>query len=457
MATVAAETERDVREANNPEDVIQRSAVINPYALAELVAGRRIPWKELDDARGMLEELLQTPYEELFDPKFDSPLYLGFHLNEELHVEPAPLPFGDAEHEAAGNDLEHTPVGEALIEKLADLGPLFRTKDIGSIKVERAELHANAVDLRVRMSDVLRGERLARILTPEILDLVVFDPDRKRLTLPTWLDQGTFFHEAAEFFDPVQGAVANCYFIAAMSSVAWAKPYVIKQLTRATGQAQQQFVDMIRFYDPSHGNAPHDIEVSELTPVTSNGSPIYCRSSEAGEIWPAVYEKAFAKYVTNDPGDYPDITKTAWGDCVYASEQLTGLTGHYFDTASHTADQLWNLVRANSLSRRTFNPMTAWTYGSGDASPDHVRYADANLVAAHCYSILGWAYENGQEYIVLRNPWGSTESSINTYGGTEWFYDISWWRPIAFANPDGVFALRADTFKRYFAGLGYVA
>src|SRR5438067_6781235 len=202
MATVAAETERDVREANNPEDVIQRSAVINPYALAELVAGRRIPWKELDDARGMLEELLQTPYEELFDPKFDSPLYLGFHLNEELHVEPAPLPFGDAEHEAAGNDLEHTPVGEALIEKLADLGPLFRTKDIGSIKVERAELHPNAVDLRVRMSDVLRGERLARILTPEILDLVVFDPDRKRLTLPTWLDQGTFFHEAAEFFDP---------------------------------------------------------------------------------------------------------------------------------------------------------------------------------------------------------------------------------------------------------------
>jgi hypothetical protein len=39
----------------------------------------------------------------------------------------------------------------------------------------------------------------------------------------------------------------------------------------------------------------------------------------------------------------------------------------------------------------------------------------------------------------------------------EWFYDVSWWRPIAFANPDGVFALRADTFKRYFGGLGYVA
>lgn len=456
MATTTTKAERAVREVKNPENVIQRSAVINPYALAELIAGRRIPWKSIEDTRGMLEELLQTPYEELFDPKFDSPLYLGFRLTEELRVEPAPVPTPKAE-EIAGNDLEHTPIGDALIAKLADLGPLFGTKDIGAIKVQRAEIHANAVDLRVRMSDVLRRDRLARILTPEIIDLVVFDPDRKRVIRPTWLDQGTFFHEAAEFFDPVQGAVANCYFIAAMSSVAWARPYVIKQLTRATGQAQQQFVDMIRFYDPSHGNAAHDVEVTELTPVASNGSPIYCRSSETGEIWPAVYEKAFAKFVTNDATDFPDITRTAWGDCVYASAQLTGLTRHYFDTAGRSADDLWNLVRANSLSRRTFNPMTAWTYGSGDASPDRVNYSDANLVAAHCYSILGWAYENGQEYIVLRNPWGSTEASINTYGGTEWFYDVSWWRPIAFANPDGVFALRADTFKKYFAGLGYVA
>jgi Calpain family cysteine protease len=456
MATTATKAGQRVPEVKNPENVIQRSAVINPYALAELIAGRRIPWEDVADTRGMLEELLQTPYEELFDPKYDSPLYLGFRLNAELHVEPAPTVIPELE-EAGGNDLEHSPIGDGIITKLADLGPLFGTKDIGGIAVQRAEMHANGVDLHIRMSEVLRRQRLARILTPEILDYVMFDPKRVRRVLPTWLDQGTFFHEAAEFFDPVQGAVANCYFIAAMSSVAWARPYVIKQLTRATGQSQQQFVDMIRFYDPSNGNAAHDVEVTELTPVASNGSPIYCRSSEAGEIWPAVYEKAFAKYVTNDSTDFPDITKTAWGDCVYASAQLTGMNRHYYDTAGRTADDLWNLVRANSLSRRTFNPMTAWTYGSGDAAPDHVNYADANLVASHCYSILGWAYENGQKYIVLRNPWGSTEASINTYNGAEWFYDVSRWRPIAFANPDGVFALRADTFKMYFGGLGYVA
>ena len=31
----------------------------------------------------------------------------------------------------------------------------------------------------------------------------------------TWGDAGRFFNETAEFFDPIQGAVANCYFIAA--------------------------------------------------------------------------------------------------------------------------------------------------------------------------------------------------------------------------------------------------
>jgi hypothetical protein len=86
-----------------------------------------------------------------------------------------------------------------------------------------------------------------------------------------------------------------------------------------------------------------------------------------------------------------------------------------------------------------------------------VNYADANLVAAHCYSVLGWAYESGQKYIVLRNPWGNTEATLGVLGGTEWFYDVSWWRPIVLSNPDGVFALRADVFKSYFGWLGAVS
>ncbi|MDQ3941897.1 MAG: C2 family cysteine protease, partial [Actinomycetota bacterium] len=272
----------------------------------------------------------------------------------------------------------------------------------------------------------------------------------------TWSDPGQFFKEAAEFFDPVQGAVANCYYIAALSAVAWAMPYRITHMTRAIGQVQEQFTNMIRFYKPDgNGQLDKEIEATDSVPLsTSTGGFIYAQSSEAGEIWPAVYEKAYAKLKTGISGDHPDITATAWGDCVWATAQLTGGKRYYYDTASRSGDELWNLVRANSLSYRTFNPMVCWTYSSGDASKKKVVYSDANIVASHCYTVLGWAYRNGQKYIILRNPWGHTEATVGTLNETVWLYDISWWRPINLTTIDGTFAIEASSFKTYFAGIG---
>ena len=115
-----------------------------------------------------------------------------------------------------------------------------------------------------------------------------------------------------------------------------------------------------------------------------------------------------------------------------------------------------NKVRENSAGGRTFNPMVAATFSSGQATEKKIVYADANLVASHCYSVLGWAYRDGRRYIILRNPWGSTEASKDTLSGSEYVYDVSWWRPIVLADPDGVFALQAETFKTYFSLLGVV-
>ena len=101
-----------------------------------------------------------------------------------------------------------------------------------------------------------------------------------------------------------------------------------------------------------------------------------------------------------------------------ATALLTGGQRSYFGNASMSADDLWNLARSNSLGGRTFNPMTCWTYSSGDASPDHVNYSDANIVGSHCYTVLGWAYQNGAKYIILRNPWGNTEATVQTLNAT---------------------------------------
>ena len=437
------------------------SAVINPYALAEVVSGRRIKWKEVENAPRLLESILQTPYEELFDPKYNGPLYFGFRLNERMELERAPLPYLDITISEKANDLEVPLDSLASIERLADLGPRYRVDDVGFIRVQHAEIIGNRLRLILELPQEERSQRLARVFTKAVLAKIAPDPETvgksNDWTPPDarWDDAGRFFNEAAEFFDPIQGAVANCYYIAALSAVAWAMPYRIRHLTRATGQNQDRFTNMIQFFKPdSGGQIDKEIEVTDTVPLNSWGGFLYARSSETDEIWPAVYEKAYAKLTTGTTTDHPDILSTAWGDCVWATAQLTGGRREYHNTADNTADALWNQVRANSLSRRTFNPMTAWTYSSGDAAPKKVVYADGNVVASHCYTILGWDYRDGRKYIILRNPWGNTEATVQTLAGTAWLWDISWWRPIDLAVMDGTFAVEASAFKQYWAGLG---
>ncbi len=363
-----------------PENV----GVINPYALAEVMMKRKINWKRITSPQKLLEKTFEMSYEQLFDPKFDSPLYAGLKL------------------------------------------------DVATKKIVRAEIPATALGAHRALIDV--G------------------------ATTVWVDPGDFFEEGTELTDPVQGALGDCYFIAALSSVAWARPYVIAQRNRATGAGQQNFVDMIEFY--TSGKAVK-LEVSELLPLQSPGNLfIYARSSEAGEIWPAIYEKAYAKWLTNDAGDKPNYAPIAGGDPVGALAQLTGLAANYQWNAKLSAHNIWQAVRANSISMKTFNPMVAWTYGTAP-SPD-VNYNNAHIAANHAYSILGWGYTNNQEYIILRNPWGTYDSTLNVLGGDWMAWDQpyyggqGYWRVVHMATNDGIFGLRSDTFQKYFAGFGWV-
>ena len=172
-----------------PENV----GVINPYALAEVMMKRRINWNRIASPQNLLEKTLGMPYEKLFDPKFESPLYAG------LKVDPS-------------------------------------TKNI-----VRTELPpSNAIEALIEVG-----------------------------ATPVWQDPGDFFEEGTELTDPIQGAVANCYYIAALSSIAWARPYVIAQRNRATSTGQQVFVDMIEFY--KSGKA-EKVEVTELLPLQAPGN-----------------------------------------------------------------------------------------------------------------------------------------------------------------------------------------
>ena len=157
-------------------------------------------------------------------------------------------------------------------------------------------------------------------------------------------------------------------------------------------------------------------------------------------------EKAYAKWLTGSTTDFPSYSPMAGGDPVMACAQLVGGKRTYKGNSRTSVSDLWSFLLGNSLSRRTVNPMVAWT---GSA------YSSGRIVGNHAYSVLGWDYANGEQYIVLRNPWGTHHATLDTRAGTWSAFQNSYWAPIPL-NANGVFSMKIKTFKKYFAGIGVV-
>jgi hypothetical protein len=107
------------------------------------------------------------------------------------------------------------------------------------------------------------------------------------------------------------------------------------------------------------------------------------------------------------------------------------------------------LVRSNCVNFKTINPMTAWTYATGNT------YRGSNVVANHAYSILGYTILGDKQYLVLRNPWGVTEPiGLNSYPGLLERLDPNLWHPASLLDHGGLFAMETEAFKHCFAYVG---
>lgn len=300
-----------------------------------------------------------------------------------------------------------------------------------------------------------------------------------------------------QFDDPVQGATGNSFLIAAIFSVFWADPCAINRATRATicgnengnnrdgNRDEKRRTLSIRFHDKGgKNNAKTDtVEVNYEIPINnSNNEPMYCRSSDGCEIWPSLYEKAFAKWTTGTSSDRPDITQASNGDPIKAMAQINGHEPHYYFTHRRSAYELVGLVRLFCVNTKTIHPMAAYTYATGwyhdrcndrddreggDINENNGRrnrlnmpqacniYRGSNLVANHAYSVLGWAEQGERQYVMLRNPWGVTEpAGLNSYPGLLSRVEPEFWRPAEMLDNGGVIAIEAEMFKEVFACIG---
>ncbi|KAI1808867.1 cysteine proteinase [Daldinia bambusicola] len=482
-----------------PKDVF--IGAINPYALVEAMIGHRLDRRALSTAR-IIADVLQTDYEELFDLKHNSVLFAGLKLNEENRE-------AEELNEKEMQILEERDLVTPDLSRVKKLDDLEKIglKEVGDIRIEMARMQNGKLRL------VLDGKSLGRTVgnhdvTETINELVLpfrhGKEDGHDWSPPnsSWRDMNELMfrgfprrfmmdgmppfamhgggmmshHQFRElhqhrFDDPTQGASSNSWLIAAIFSVFWANPAMINRSTRMmsgpmdrggngngngnSNNGNRRATLSIRFHDKGgRNNADTDtIEVDYQVPVNnSTDMPIYARSSDGYETWPALYEKAFVKWMTrSEDRGRVDLTQAHSGDPIKAMAQINGREPRYYFTDRHSGPELVGLVRSCSVNKRTISPMAAWTHATGD------MFRGSNLVANHAYSVLGWVSEGQEEnqYIIIRNPWGVTEPrGLTSYPGLLDRVEPEFWPPAALLDRDGVFSVEVQAFKKYFACIG---
>jgi hypothetical protein len=339
------------------------------------------------------------------------------------------------------------------------------------------------------------------------------EPDTK---LPWIYNKDAVADPNPSFDAPRQGTADDCWFIAALSSIAFVFPDMLKSTNR-TG---------IFILDPASRLTGQDLlNASWIKPddtlpysatATDDSSQFWWSKSKYAERWVAMMEKAFAMRMLKVSGA-PNVCNIPKGDPQYALYVLMGdekwqrfwnitkdaqapawqdETGKSTYTMGSLFDMLWENCSSytNSLFRMTKRPSVAFTFNSSDDAPSPRNYVDPNpystdlLVASHSYSLLGVYNEGGKlvddkpsggtNYVVLMNPWGiisgvtfGTRDAIPglskgslAKGPLPGFSDQGtknrnlWTQPADLNDgrpKDGVFALDLNTFARYFRGFSW--
>ena len=421
-------------------DIKKSYSGINPFRLAELVVGKPINWDKYSDETQALCGILNISKRELLSQ--NCPI---------IH------PYTAISQDGTVKELSED---EAKLRLETFLASHTKRRITKTPPMRRLTLKT----LRSRIPDILiphfPDEKLPAPDFHEIPEKPFRPPE-----LPPrpkngewhpagleWKDMGEYFKEVPEFDDPCQGLVGDCYLIAAFSSIVWTRSYVITNVAKTSSLGDDEGpIHRITFYNNEN---PESVEVSEKILVDSNNQIRFASSCDNKEVWPAVLEKAYAKWKTKAKHDCPNILRLNKGVATVACADIIGGVRHSYDSDMYTSDQIMSIIKKNCDGKKAINPMFALTPGFEDGDPMIDRYEHAGIGTFHFYSILGWEEKAGKQYVVLRNPWGHGAATINVLSG-EWNFDENNKTPnIEYSN--GIFAIEINTYLEYFIETSYV-
>ncbi len=99
---------------------------------------------------------------------------------------------------------------------------------------------------------------------------------------------GEVFLDCVALSDVVQGQVGDCYFVAALASIAMHNPELLENMITDNGNGT---------YTVSFGGDLGNVTVDDDFAVNSSGNSVYAQtgSGSGTKLWVAIIEKAFAQ------------------------------------------------------------------------------------------------------------------------------------------------------------------
>lgn len=241
---------------------------------------------------------------------------------------------------------------------------------------------------------------------------------------------GTLFQDDVKFTDINQGALGDCWLLAAAASVASFQPDQIKQLFHDNGDGTYG----VRFYGLTSETSPQDehwvtvnqdLIVSPSRPdrlLSAAGSPT--KSLDA-ELWPSLLEKALAQ--ASETGVFQPQRPLAINSYRALEDGegegltiLTGLPRQSLNNTSTDSDQVVRdrLVHLNDLAETDnligvlgsgvtlSDTFTAYPEGF---DPKQAHQLDDNVIitlrAEHAFGLVD--YNSDNQTVEIYNPWGS--------------------------------------------------
>ena len=217
-----------------------------------------------------------------------------------------------------------------------------------------------------------------------------------------------------------QDVIGDCYFLAALASVANTNPQAIRDMIRDNGNGTYTVTFPGASDEPITVTSPTDTELSLYNENTNNG------------IWACVMEKAYGAYCNEHfyrrsplHSDESIIPQEGADEGSLFADGLRILTGGGVDNDLNTFTSYSTMDRKLREAFADHRPVTAVAI-AGDS-----QY---NIASMHEYSVLG--YDSRTRTITIRNPWAHGEPAGN-------------------GPDDGIFTMTLEQFNTAFAGLNY--